>query len=77
MTDGVCMDIINCCISWIDSGGYEVCGCTADPYASYQGIETGATTCQQLADLIEGEVVDLCPENAPINWEADDRFPFF
>lgn len=77
VADGKCMDIINCCISWKDRNDYEVCGCTADPTRPYLGIETGATTCQQLADLVEGEVVDLCPQHAPINWEADESFPLF
>jgi hypothetical protein len=88
MADGRCIDIINCCMSWTDSDGNDVCGCTADPTRPYLGRETGATSCQELADLVEGEVVDLCPEHAPIdwggpgptlvpiNWEFFEVFPF-
>lgn len=58
MADGRCHDISDCCFTFFNDDGSEGCGCTADPTQSY----TGATTCEELADALEGEVVDLCPQ---------------
>jgi len=63
MADGMCHDITDCCFTFINDDGSEGCGCTADPTRSL----TGAATCEELADALGGEVVDLCPQYKEIN----------
>lgn len=65
IADGACFEILDCCIRWVGSAGFgtpavDRCSCTADPRAT-----GGWESCQELADALEGEVVDLCPQYQP------------
>ncbi|HVW30469.1 MAG TPA: hypothetical protein VHC69_34165 [Polyangiaceae bacterium] len=61
MSDGQCMDILNCCFTWFAppvSGQppVEHCSCLSDPMIK------GLSSCDAVAAQGGGKVVDICPQ---------------
>ena len=61
LADGQCDRILNCCFTWKPQAMpgqtiAEQCSCLSDPTVM------GVSTCQEVANLGGGKVVDLCPQ---------------
>jgi len=54
--DGLCTSILDCCIKYVDAG-QEVCACR-DPRTF------GYDSCQAMAKVAQGQIVDICPQLA-------------
>jgi hypothetical protein len=64
LADGKCIEIMDCCFTWVADTGEQQCGCTSNLISAIStppGVEPTLITCEQLAARIAGEVVDRCP----------------
>ena len=55
MSDGECIERVNCCFTWMGVQGKSGCACVSDPTL------VGYDTCEGAAAATGGMVVDLCP----------------